>query len=53
MDILTVQEVATILRMKPVSIYRMAQKNLIPHFKIGVSLRFKRADIDALTNTGG
>ena len=48
---LTVEEVAKILRVSKQTIYVLCREGKIPHFKVGAKLRFKKADIDALTNT--
>jgi len=45
-SVMTVREVAKYLRMKPVTIYKHAQKGRIPAFKVGTSWRFKKATID-------
>lgn len=44
--VMTVQEVARYLRMKPVTIYKHAAQGKIPGFKVGASWRFKRRTID-------
>jgi len=43
---MTVREVASYLRMKPVTIYKHAQSGKIPAFKVGTSWRFKKKTID-------
>jgi excisionase family DNA binding protein len=48
---LTVDEVAKILRVSRQTIYVLCREGKLPHFKVGTKLRFKKADIDALTNT--
>ena len=45
-QVLTVQEVAKYLRMKPVTIYKHAAKGKIPGFKVGAAWRFKKQTID-------
>jgi len=50
-DILTVDEIVKILRVSRQTIYVMCKEEKIPHFKVGTKLRFKKSDIDALTNT--
>lgn len=48
---LTVQEVANYLRVSRQTVYTMVRENKIPHFRVGNKVRFKRADIEAMTNT--
>ena len=45
-SVMTVRELANYLRMKPVTIYKHAQKGKIPAFKVGASWRFKKKTID-------
>lgn len=44
--VMTVQELARYLRMKPVTIYKHAAQGKLPGFKVGASWRFKRKTID-------
>ena len=44
--VFTVQEVASYLRMQPVTIYKHAKCGKLPCFKVGANLRFKRSTID-------
>ena len=44
-------EVAKILRVSRQTIYVLCKEGKIPHFKVGSKLRFKEADIQAITNT--
>lgn len=46
-EIMTLEEVATYLKMKPQTIYLWAQKGKIPAAKIGKEWRFRRDIIDA------
>lgn len=50
-ETLTVQEVAKYLRVSRQTIYTMIRNGKLPHFRIGNKVRFKKADIDAMTNT--
>jgi len=50
---LTVDEVAKILRVSRQTIYVLCREGKLPHFKVGTKLRFKKHDIDVLTNTQG
>lgn len=45
-EILTVQEVAALLKVADKTVYTMAQKREIPAFKVRGQWRFRRADID-------
>ncbi len=45
-DVFTVQELATYLRMKPVTIYKHAKTGKLPCFKVGANWRFKKSTID-------
>jgi len=45
-NVFTVQEVATYLRMKPVTIYKHAKAGKLPCFKVGANWRFKKSTID-------
>lgn len=46
-EILTVQEVATLLKVADKTVYTMAQRGEIPAFKVRGQWRFRRADIDS------
>jgi len=43
--LLTAQELAAILNLKPKTIYSYAERNLIPHFKIESNVRFRGRDV--------
>lgn len=45
-DIMTLEEVAEYLRLKPQTIYTWAQEKRIPAAKIGKEWRFRRSVID-------
>lgn len=45
-NVFTVQELATYLRMRPVTIYKHAKAGKLPGFKVGANWRFKKATID-------
>ncbi len=45
-EILTIEEVATYLRLKPQTIYKWAQDKRIPSAKLGKEWRFRRSVID-------
>ena len=44
---LCVGDVAEMLGVHEMTVYRWCQKKTLPHYKIGGSLRFKREDIEA------
>lgn len=44
--VFTVQELATYLRMKPLTIYKHASAGKLPGFKVGSHWRFKKGTID-------
>lgn len=46
-SVMTVHELASYLRMKPVTIYKHAQGGKLPGFKVGATWRFKRKTIDS------
>jgi excisionase family DNA binding protein len=46
-EILTLPEVAKLLKVAEKTVYTMAQRAEIPAFKVRGQWRFKRADIDA------
>ena len=46
-EILTLPEVAQLLKVAEKTVYSMAQKGLLPAFKVGGQWRFKRTDFDA------
>ena len=45
-EILTIEEVATYLRLTPQTIYKWAQERKIPAVKLGKEWRFRRSIID-------
>ncbi len=45
MQILTVKEVAEMLKIKPSTVYGWAEQGIIPYFKIKGVLRFDESDI--------
>lgn len=45
-EILTVMEVATWLRIHPSTLYRMLNRQAIPAFKVGTDWRFRRCDVE-------
>jgi len=46
-EILTIKEVAELLRIGEKTAYTMAKDGKLPGFKVGGQWRFRRADIDA------
>ena len=45
-SMMTLQELAKYLKMKPVTIYKHAQEGKMPGFKVGSKWRFKKSTID-------
>ncbi|WP_428982671.1 helix-turn-helix domain-containing protein [Roseinatronobacter domitianus] len=45
-DVMTVKEVASYLKIKEKTAYRLAAGGKIPGFKVGGSWRFRRGDIE-------
>ncbi len=45
-EILTIEEVAAYLRLKPQTIYKWAQEKRLPAVKLGKEWRFRRSIID-------
>ena len=48
-EIMTIREVADFLRLTEKTAYRFALEGKIPGFKVGGTWRFRRSDIDKLT----
>ena len=46
-EILTLPEVAQLLKIADKTVYTMAQKGDLPAFKVGGQWRFRRADLDS------
>lgn len=46
-DIMTIDEVASYLKLKLKTAYHLATKGDIPGFKVGGSWRFKKSEIDS------
>lgn len=46
-EILTLPEVAQLLKVAEKTVYTMAQKGEVPAFKVGGQWRFRRTDLDA------
>ena len=49
-NVMTVQELAEYLRMKPLTIYKHVTVGKIPGFKVGSHWRFKKETIDKWIN---
>lgn len=45
-EILTIQEIATFLKIKEKTAYDLVAKGELPGFKVGGSWRFRRSDIE-------
>ena len=51
-ETMTVQEVAEFLKLTTITVYKLAKTKDLPSFRIGGSVRFHRAHIEALGKTG-
>ena len=49
--LLTEAEVCNYLRIRPRQLYTWRMEGLVPYFKIGKAVRFRKADIDAALAT--
>ena len=47
LNVLTIREVAALLRMSEKKTYRLAQSRELPAFKVGGAWRFRREDIES------
>lgn len=45
-SLMTIDEVASYLRLSKDTVYRMVQKGRIPASKVGMQWRFRRSDVD-------
>jgi len=52
-ELLTVEEVADFLRVKPSTVYEWAKQGKIPASKVGRLWRFSKQDIEAWVRNGG
>ena len=50
-ELLTVRDVAMIMRQSPATIYRLADRRAIQFLRFPHGLRFRRADVDAYLST--
>lgn len=50
--LLTVNEVAKILRVSNMTVYRLVKKKEIPAIRVGKNYRIKESDVDAYLNRG-
>lgn len=46
-EILTVQEVADFLKVTTKTVYSLVRDDQLPSFRVGRSIRFRRADLEA------
>ena len=45
-EVLTVGEVAEVLRVNPKTVYGLAKKGLLPSFRVGRVMRWRRIDVN-------
>ena len=49
-EVMTVDEVAKLLRVSRQTVYMMARNNELEHFRIGNNVRFKRETVENMMN---
>lgn len=49
--VMTIVEVARWMRVNPATVYRLAMRNAIPHFRAGRTFRFRRDELDVWSRT--
>ena len=49
-DLLTVREAAELLRVKPVTIFRMIARGELPHWRVSNAIRINRVSVQALAS---
>ena len=49
-DLITVKELASILRVSETSVYRLVERRAIPFHRLPRGLRFRREDVDGYLN---
>lgn len=52
-DLLTIEEVAKILKVKPAWLYTAAQRGDVPRVKVGKFVRFRESELNAWIAKGG
>jgi putative molybdopterin biosynthesis protein len=45
-EVLTVDEVAKVLRVNPKTVYGLAKKGLLPSFRVGRVMRWRRSEVN-------
>ena len=45
-EVLTVDEVAEVLRVNPKTVYGLAKKGLLPSFRVGRVMRWRRSEVN-------
>lgn len=50
MNILTVKEMASTLRLSPQRIYELVSEGCLPHFRVGRAIRFTSNDLNEIIN---
>jgi len=53
MKVMTVNEVATLMRVSPATIYKMVRSGKLPAFRVGSDYRFDADAIDRWCKAGG
>lgn len=50
-ELLTVKEVAKLIRVSPMTVYRAVELGTLPHVRFGRTIRVDRADLEAFVLT--
>jgi len=51
--VMTVREVAEVLRVHPATVYRLVRRGVLPGFKLGGNWRVNRESLDVWLSAGG
>lgn len=52
-ELLTVEEVAPLLKVRPEWLYGACKRGRFPHVKVGRYVRFRKADVEEWIRSGG
>ena len=52
-DVLTVREIAAILKVVPATVYAMIERGQLAHFRANNAIRVHRSEVDRLKRGGG
>ena len=51
--LLTVREAAELLRVRPVTVYRLCARGALPHFRVSNAIRIRAEDLERFLRGGG